>query len=508
MNHITFNNNNMNQVNNNMNMNMNNMNNMNNNNQQIVYLNTIPKEVPVYNQMNTMNNNLNMNQSTAPATYTIIQQQPQPQVQSQQFIQSQQSQQYQQYQVPTSTTMTSTMSQSQPQSMGNMTSQQNQFNGNMSMNMSNMNTMNNINNINNMNNNSMCNQSMNMNSNMNSVCNQRPQSMAPQRFTLIQSSGGNAFGALSPPAVSVGPLQNIPPPIQIHAQQTPQMNKFVYVNQQFSSSNSVATNTVNGSWNNHHQQQGAQTCCNNNACNHNHGGINNNNNVNFSMNHQQQPQQTMNNGTHRRQPFHSITVDPLPPTPGTVINGNHLSTISVNAPLENVPPSVLMAHGSSVNSDDSFETNPLRPHHPHLTPQSTLSNSTHSRSSHGTNLGINNSRSPIGSTNHLTPDDIQFDVDTCWPAPASSLTLSQRQQAGNMMNGTSPTSTKSKSKKNSGITYPCETCGRLFKHKSNLKTHRRIHDPDAPTCKYCGKKFARESNLKQHLRYDHLSFCC
>merc|ERR1711971_1364349 len=48
--------------------------------------------------------------------------------------------------------------------------------------------------------------------------------------------------------------------------------------------------------------------------------------------------------------------------------------------------------------------------------------------------------------------------------------------------------------------FSCQVCARKFRHKSNLKTHARIHDPDAPKCPWCGKLFGRESNLKQHLR--------
>ena len=408
--------------------------------------------------------------------------------------------------------------------------------------------------------------------------NQRPQSMHPQRIAFIRSSG-NAFGQFSPPSVSVAPIQTIPPPMQIQSASVPQINKLVYVNHQFSSNQSVNinTNTINSvntmnninsvntnHWNttNTVNQQQVSTINYNHNINTTHSRPNTNTNTNsnsnsnaidnhnvnhFTINSPQQPvnsnANTMNtantintvntmdsmgtmNGnvnrnvssinnadtdTHGHQqhfnpmPNTNMTVDPIQPTP---------SVLNVNIPLD-VPPSILMGHGDSVNSDDSFESNPLAQHPPNLaitthgttistlngsnnhhnpglTPQSTIS----TRSNMSNNMNIPHSPIQPSRDNDLilTPDDFQFDADDhCWPAPASSLTLLQPQGGGDK-------NTKTKKKK-SNVTYPCETCGRLFKHKSNLKTHRRIHDPDAPTCQYCGKKFARESNLKQHLRY-------
>ena len=46
--------------------------------------------------------------------------------------------------------------------------------------------------------------------------------------------------------------------------------------------------------------------------------------------------------------------------------------------------------------------------------------------------------------------------------------------------------------------YECTICNKIFKHKSNLTTHKRLHDENCPKCEFCGKKFARPSNLNQH----------
>lgn len=53
--------------------------------------------------------------------------------------------------------------------------------------------------------------------------------------------------------------------------------------------------------------------------------------------------------------------------------------------------------------------------------------------------------------------------------------------------------------------FPCETCGRLFKQKSNLKIHEKTHIPLeqrdlSHICQMCDKAFAFYRNLKQHLK--------
>ena len=48
--------------------------------------------------------------------------------------------------------------------------------------------------------------------------------------------------------------------------------------------------------------------------------------------------------------------------------------------------------------------------------------------------------------------------------------------------------------------FQCDVCGKTFKHKNNLSTHKKIHTDQALKCTFCQKKFARPSNLKLHIR--------
>ena len=50
-------------------------------------------------------------------------------------------------------------------------------------------------------------------------------------------------------------------------------------------------------------------------------------------------------------------------------------------------------------------------------------------------------------------------------------------------------------------TFPCDICGKAFKHKRNLNNHTRIHNGEKPyACETCEKTFTHSSSLADHER--------
>ena len=51
------------------------------------------------------------------------------------------------------------------------------------------------------------------------------------------------------------------------------------------------------------------------------------------------------------------------------------------------------------------------------------------------------------------------------------------------------------------IISKCIFCGKVFKKKTNLETHERVHTEEKPySCKYCTKAFKTKDNVKSHER--------
>lgn len=49
--------------------------------------------------------------------------------------------------------------------------------------------------------------------------------------------------------------------------------------------------------------------------------------------------------------------------------------------------------------------------------------------------------------------------------------------------------------------FECNTCGKAFRYKHNLKAHKAVHSGEKPyKCTHCDKNFAQSGSLKRHIR--------
>lgn len=55
------------------------------------------------------------------------------------------------------------------------------------------------------------------------------------------------------------------------------------------------------------------------------------------------------------------------------------------------------------------------------------------------------------------------------------------------------------------IGYPCQNCGKVYKHRGNMRRHVQYEcgKPAMFQCSYCERKFHQQSNLKRHFENKH-----
>ncbi|KAF7272349.1 hypothetical protein GWI33_014898 [Rhynchophorus ferrugineus] len=59
-----------------------------------------------------------------------------------------------------------------------------------------------------------------------------------------------------------------------------------------------------------------------------------------------------------------------------------------------------------------------------------------------------------------------------------------------------------------GVGYPCQNCGKVYKHRGNMRRHVQYEcgKPAMFQCTFCDRKFHQQSNLKRHFENKHRCF--
>ncbi|CAC5404668.1 SMARCE1 [Mytilus coruscus] len=111
------------------------------------------------------------------------------------------------------------------------------------------------------------------------------------------------------------------------------------------------------------------------------------------------------------------------------------------------------------------------------------------------------------SFNSMSPDDSAKSSPDGMSPDKSMMSDSQESQEDNSPQKKSkkPAHRKKKKgedRKESPRRYPCDICGKAFKHKHHMTEHKRLHTGEKPfQCKRCLKRFSHSGSYSQHMNH-------
>ena len=110
------------------------------------------------------------------------------------------------------------------------------------------------------------------------------------------------------------------------------------------------------------------------------------------------------------------------------------------------------------------------------------------------------------SFNSMSPDSAKSSPDATSPEKGV-LSDSQESQEDNSPQKKKKKSARRKKKNGEEGTegprrYPCDICGKAFKHKHHMTEHKRLHTGEKPfQCKRCLKRFSHSGSYSQHMNH-------